>query len=109
MAKKDKKKEPEIKQEKAEEPIEQQQAPKLILSLKLNQAPITVTLARFSQSYKKLAAEQFKAGITEKQATIKAGPFVLEAGKAYDLPTYLAMPLIKKNVVQVLRDRRKKP
>lgn len=108
MAKKDKKKEPAIQQEKAEEPIVQQ-APKLILSLKLNKAPITVTLARFSQAYKKLAAAQFKAGITEKQATIKAGAFVLEAGKAYDLPAYVAKPLIRKNIVQVLKDRRKKP
>lgn len=107
MAKKDKKKEPVIQQSKAaEEPIEQIQAPKLILSLKLNKAPITVTLARFSQAYKKLAAAQFKAGITEKQATIKAGEFVLEAGKAYDLPAYVAMPLIKKNVVQVLRGKK---
>lgn len=106
MAKKDKKKEPAIQQEKAEEPIVQQ-APKLILSL--NKAPITVMLARFSQAYKKLAAEQFQAGITEKQATIKAGEFLLEPGKAYDLPAYVAEELIRKNVVQVLKDRRKKP
>jgi len=106
MAKKDKKKEPEIEQEKAEEPVVQQ-APKLILSC--NKTPITVTLARFSQAYKKLAAEQFKAGITEKQATIKAGEFLLEAGKAYDLPAHVAIPLIRKNIVQVLRTRWKMP
>jgi hypothetical protein len=72
--------------------------------IKVSLKKVTVVLACFSQTYKKLTAEQFKKGETKKLGTIAFRGLIMEPGKPYELQMIYAQALIKDCVFQVIKN-----
>lgn len=96
MATKDKKKGP---GKAAKEPAK-------ALTLILNTKPIKCRIPGYSKAFQSLSAKHFRDGLTTRKATIRVGEDILEEGKTYSIKAYLAIPLIKSNVLQELEMRR---
>lgn len=97
-------------QEPQEPPKVEAPPPKMI---KVNLKKVVVMLAPYSQSYKRLAADQFRNKKVLKLGNVALGEKVFEPGKPYELEmTKEVRALVKDRVFQVIRNsiygRRKK-